>query len=134
MRRAHDLVLRRGWAAGDPIVRRLDDIPYCRTAIYVAFDVNGRARYVGSVDREPGTDLAQRVYVHRTQDRDRQRFWRAIGVVPIDDACPRATVRVLEHLVGQRLGGPGRGDRTGTLIDLSELPRYNAAADTVRMP
>jgi len=80
---------------------RLSQIPDVSTAVYVAFDADGRVRYVGSIARaKPG--LVDRFREHLASRRQAQ-WWTYIWVIELLPDTPIATVRWLEGVVGRTL-------------------------------
>ena len=72
-------------------------------AIYVACDVEGTCRYVGSVTRAQGFGLAGRIAEH-LGEFEKRRLWHTIWVLPLHAETPVDEVRRIEGVAGAHLG------------------------------
>ncbi|MFE4258265.1 hypothetical protein [Streptomyces sp. NPDC056883] len=98
-------------------------------AVYIAWDVRCRCRYVGSVDRQERTAVGARLaehHKHPTEGRERQAEWALLTVLPIrSDATPQI-VRAAEGWAA-RLLSPQDGN-AHPCIDLAAPPAALAAS------
>ncbi len=75
-------------------------------AVYLAVDIDDRCCYVGSVARQGGTGLADRIAAHLRQPH-KARTWQEVWVLPLLPGTPRSEVRRIEGVVGAHLGPKG---------------------------
>ncbi|MGW2147210.1 hypothetical protein ACWCOT_23115 [Nonomuraea bangladeshensis] len=75
-----------------------------KAAVYVAWDMHGRCRYVGSV-RRPGsrTAVRDRVREHFAKYPDRRANWYALTILPLRDDLDIDQVRMCEGWVAYML-------------------------------
>jgi hypothetical protein len=78
------------------------ELPFGGKGVYIAVDVRGVVRYVGSVSRPRRNGVRERVVEH-VRAWFKERHWTHIYVVPLSDETPATVVKMIEGRIGRRL-------------------------------